>query len=209
MFELPTSWRVAFLIENSIKKLDGVENRSSALVSAIEDTVSIGIALEVTADLCDKPEKAGEEAVFPEAEAVKARNAAVLKLENAAEAGTLLRSPKLALLLHFWQKWGRPTEVASYVVSILASQEGTVQLLKSFVVRSYRQQIGDYVGTERLYMRRNDIEPVVSMDAINERIQTFEVDGIDDEGRRAIECFQKAMARRNTGKPDDGPFVED
>jgi len=75
--------------------------------------------------------------------------------------------------------------------------------------QAVRQGMSDYVGTERYYMRRIDIETLISMDALAARVTELQTDGLGDEDQRAVRAFQKAMERRKAGKSDDDPFAKD
>jgi hypothetical protein len=112
-------------------------------------------------------------------------------------------------LLGLWRKWGKNDDVASYIEALTKTPECTLQLLRSLVVRSLRQQIGDYAGTERYYMRRIDIEALMPMDTLDARVGALPVENLSDEDRRAVKAFRKAMERRNSGISDDDPFAQD
>jgi hypothetical protein len=112
-------------------------------------------------------------------------------------------------LLGLWRKWGKNEDVGDYIETLTMTKEGTLQLLRSLVVRSLRQQVGDYAGTERYYMRRIDIETLISMDILDARVGALPMGSLSDEDRRAVRAFQKAMERRSSGKSDDDPFARD
>ena len=104
---------------------------------------------------------------------------------------------------------GEKEDVTNYVETLTTSDVGTLQLLRSLVVRSLRHGVGDYVGTERLYMRRVDIETIIPMDVLAARVAELQTDGLGDQDLRAVQAFQKAVQRRNAGKSDDDPFAKD
>ena len=105
--------------------------------------------------------------------------------------------------------WGKKEDVAIYVETLTTTDVGTLQLLRSLVVRSVRHGLGDYVGTERFYMRRVDIEALIPMDVLATRVTKLQTNGLGDEDLRAAQAFQKAVERRNAGKSDDDPFAKD
>jgi hypothetical protein len=142
-------------------------------------------------------------------QAVRVRTAGVRKLEDAAASGSLARNRRLARLLHAWRRWGTTEDAVQFTEQVSRATEGTLTLLKSLELRSYVQQLGDYAGTERCYFERKDIEPLISMDLLDERVKAIPEECLDEEGRRLTSNFQKAMERRKTGKPDSGSFVSD
>jgi len=204
MFEVPVAFRIAWLTKEAISKLDGVDLRSEALIRAIENTNSLGMAAEVAAVLCD-----GEEPFLPKGKADRVKTSVVGKIKEFAESNVLQGSPKLARLLRLWRSWGSEREVATYAASLASNPRATLQLLKSLVLRTVSHEMGDVVVKERYYVRRDDIEPLISMDTMDEVVQKIPAGDLDGEGHRAIECLRKAVKRRNSGSPDDGPFVDD
>lgn len=208
-FEIPIQWRIGFLVQHALEKLDGPEHRAKALAAAIRDTSGLNMAIEVAEILTATPERKGDPPFLPEAQAAQVREAGLLKIKSAASSGTLEQNHRLATLLHTWRRWGSAEDVARYTDRVSASPKGLLTLLKSLELRSFVQQLGDHAGTERRYFQRNDIEPLISMDSLNERVKALNGEGLDEEGRGLVENFQKAMERRLAGKPDSGPFVLD
>jgi predicted KAP-like P-loop ATPase len=209
MSEVPVHWRVGFLVQNAIEKLSGPGARSEALISAIAKTNGLFMAVDFVALVGAPRENSAEAPIFSEGELVEARRGAVAKIESAAASGALAQHPQLAVLLGLWRAWGKNEDVASYIEALTKTAVGTLQLLRSLVVRSLRQGIGDYIGTERYYMRRKDVETLISMDTLKARVQVLPTDSLSDEDQRAIKAFQKAIERRSAGKPDDDPFAMD
>jgi len=69
--------------------------------------------------------------------------------------------------------------------------------------------MGDYVGTERIYMRRVDIETLISMDTFAEKVRAIPTESLGEEEKLAVKAFGKAMERRSGGRSDDDPFAVD
>jgi predicted KAP-like P-loop ATPase len=209
MFELPVDWRVGHLVRKSVEKLSDNGARLEVLTNAITKTNGLFMAVDFVALIGAPREGNTDNRILPEAELVALRGTAVQKIESAAASGALAQHPKLALLLSLWRTWGKKEDVASYIETLTRTAVGTLQLLKSLVVRSVRHGMGDYIGTERYYMRRNDIETLISMDTLDARVRELPGSFISYEDQRAVQAFQKAMERRRTGKADDDPFAMD
>jgi hypothetical protein len=208
-FQIPIQWRVGFLVQHSLEKLDKVESRAETLALAIQNTSGLSMATEVADILTVESDDETKTPFLSRAQATEVRTAGLHKIENAAAAGTLAQSPKLARLLHSWRRWGGAEDAIRYTKNISSSAEGTLTLLKSLELRSFFQQIGDYAGTERYYFQRNDIEPLISMDMLDESVKAIPEETLDEQGRRLVRNFRRAIERRNTGRPDSGPFVFD
>ncbi|HEX4020197.1 MAG TPA: P-loop NTPase fold protein [Acidobacteriaceae bacterium] len=205
-FHIPIQWRVGSLIQHALEKLDRVESRAETLVLAIQNTSGLSMAIEVAELLTAESEDETKAPFLSGPQATEVRAAGLRKIENAAAAGTLAQSRRLARLLHAWRRWGGAEGVIRYTEKISSNAEGTLALLKSLELRSFAQSIGDYAGTERYYFQRNDIEPLISMDLLDERVKAIPEESLDEQGRRLVRNFQKAIERRNAGKLDNGPF---
>lgn len=209
MFEVPVHWRIGFLVNNAVGKLSDDGARSRVLTNAITSTNGLFMAVEFLALVGAPSEGDTDEPILPETEFVALRGAAVRRIESAAASGALAQHPKLALLLSLWRKWGKEENVLSYIETLTQTAAGTLQLLRSLLMRSLHHELGDFVETERCYMRRKHIETLISMDTLDARVRQVPPDGLSPEDERAVKAFQKAMERRRAGKPDDDPFAMD
>jgi predicted KAP-like P-loop ATPase len=210
MFETPAAWRIGFLVRKAVERLSSSEARANILVDAIRETKGLFMAVEFVALIEVEPDKEDKEpSLLPNAEMELLKGVAVKKIQNAAASGELEQNTRLASLMGLWRKWGKADDVAKYADAITQTHGGTQRLLRSLVVRSMGHESGDYVGTERYYIRRNNIEAIFSMDILNARVKALPPEALNDEDRRAIRAFEKAMERRAAGKPDDDPFARD
>jgi hypothetical protein len=209
MLQLPPLWRIGFLVNKAAKKLTDKSARLAALESAITNTKGLWMAVNFIALVDVSSDRDGEEQIFPQPDLLALKNTAVNKIKKAAESGALAQHPKVGILLGLWRKWGNQQDMASYVEALTASTDGTLHLLKSLVVRSVSQSMGDYVGTERIYMRRVDIETLISMDTLAEKVRAIPSENLGEEEKLAVKAFGKAMERRSSGRSDDDPFAVD
>jgi len=209
MLEVPVHWRVGYLVKNSVEKLSGPGTRMKVLTDAITKTDGLFMVVEFVA-LIDAPsEEDNAESFLPKDEVALLRGAAIQKIQAAAASGALAQNPRLAVLLSLWRNWGEKEAVTGYVETLTRTAPGVLQLLRSLVVRSVSQGMGDYMGTERFYMRRNDIEALVPVDTLDARVRELPAEGLGNEDQRAVTAFQKAMERRKSGRSDDDPFARD
>jgi KAP family P-loop domain. len=207
-FQIPIQWRVGFLVQHALEKLDKGESRVRALTTAVEQTTGLSMAIEVTDMLTAKPENESNVPLFSEKQAIEVKECGLQKIENAASTGVLDKNPRLARLLHSWLRWGG-TDVVRYTEKISSTQEGTLTLLKSLELHAHVQQAGDHAGRDRFFIQRRDIEPLIAVDLLDDRVKSIPKESLDEEGRRLVNSFQKMIERRNAGKPDSGPFVFD
>ena len=206
--DIPPQVRVWFLIRKSVEKLSDISARSQVITNALTNTTGLFMAVEFVF-FATTPENDSDKGILPVSELIVLHALAVAKIDQAAASGLLEQHPRLALLLSLWQKWGRPERVADYIETLMATPKGTLQLLKSFVQRSVRHSVNDYLETERFYVRRKDIEVLIPMDTLDDVVRRLPSENLDAEDQRAIFAFEKALERRRVGKSDDDPLADD
>lgn len=208
ILEIPAHVRIWFLVRKSLEKLVDIPARLEAITNAITNTAGLFMPTEFVV-LASSPEDTNDKGILPTSGLIALRAISLGRIENAARSGALAKSPRLAFLLSAWQQWGKPDDVAKYIEVLTDTPNGTLQLLKSFVSRSVRQSVNEYVGRERLYMRGKEIETLIPMDTLDDLVRDLPSDDLSDEDRRAINAFKKAVERRKLGKSDDDPFADD
>ncbi len=212
MFEVPRLWRAGYLIQHCLEKLQDVDARASVLGNAMRNTTGLILPLEfldlITPDSSDGS-NSGKGRLLPEHTVLELRKIGIQKLRDAASSGALASHQKVARLINFWRKWGQPKEASEYADEITKSEAGILRLLKSFVLRSTGHQLGDYVATERRYIRGQDIELLIAADVLEARLKHFPLEKLTEEEGVAVRAFEEAMERRRAGKSDDDPFARD
>jgi predicted KAP-like P-loop ATPase len=208
-FEIPIQWRVSFLVQHALEKLSDLDARAHAFENAVRDATGLSMVAEVVAVLTTKSAGETKELILPEEKAAGVRAVALRKIVSAAASGRLEESPSLGKLLHLWRAWGNAEDVVACTERITSVPEGLMRFLKSMELRSVMQQAGDYVGSEKYYFQKGDIEPLISIETLGERVAALPKESIDGDRRRAIDNFLKAIDRWRLGKHDGPPFFED
>ncbi|MGH9515925.1 MAG: KAP family P-loop NTPase fold protein [Terriglobales bacterium] len=209
IFDVPAPWRLAHLVEKPLERVSNIATRSQIVVNAINHTNGLFMPAEFVVLMNPSAEDPPESAILPEAEREQVKEASLARIQSAAASGTLSKHPKIAILLSLWQSWGKKEDVQEYINQLVQTDEGTLQLLKSLVLRSVSHGLGDYIGTERYYIRRVDVEALTNMDTLGSRVKSIKTTNLTEEDRRAIKAFEKAMERKIAGKPDQDPFAND
>lgn len=207
-FDVPSHWRVGFLISHALEKLPDSSVRLKVLTESISRTNGLFMPVEFVA-LIDPSESSTKVGILSETDLAVARSAAVEKIRSAAASGSLAQHPKLAIILALWRRWGSNEDVNRYIGELTKTHAGTLQFLKSLVVRSLSAGTGDYLATERFYIRRKDVEVFLPMDSLSQKVRAIPTDTLTEEDQRAIQAFERAVDRWKTGKPDDDPFARD
>jgi len=131
------------------------------------------------------------------------RSICVEKIRQAAESGALKNHPEMARILYRWREWATPEEPKKWVEDLVESDNGTLFLLTAFVQRFTSQGIGDYVPKIHWRISPGSLENFISIDVLERRVKKIDLTGIGEKEQRAVQAFQKALKRRQEGKPDD------
>lgn len=129
----------------------------------------------------------------------------VSKIEKASINGGLERSENLRLVLFYWKEWsGSDVAVRSYTKSLTSSQNGVVLFLKGMVLTAHSSVPNKKGGSERYYIRMDDVNEFASKDDID-KIVFGEIDvPFLQANAEVLGLYQKAAKRRQAGKGDYG-----
>lgn len=200
--EIPVQWRVGYLIQHALEKIEKPESRAETLVRALRNTSGLGMAIDVAEIFTDTSSENKNPPYMSGGQAEEVRAAAQRMLANATESGALAKSPQLARLLGSWRRLGGADEVARIADTISRTPEGTIALLRSLELRAVVHEGNDYMATEQRYFERKDIEFLIPMVVLAERVNAIPKEALDAEGLRLMGSFQQAVERWKAGKPD-------
>jgi predicted KAP-like P-loop ATPase len=125
------------------------------------------------------------------------------KIRVAAENGKLKAHPKMAYMLYRWREWVSPEEPKEWVQQLVRSKDGLLCFLKGLVQEGSVSGSEDYAARVYRYMSRKSVEDFVAPEIVEEGIKQTSLDELTEDEKQAVRAFQKAIARRREGKPDD------
>jgi hypothetical protein len=85
---------------------------------------------------------------------------------------------------------GASADANSFLYTLVDNPEGVVAFLKSLVQCATVQQVGVHAKKGRFYMTRNEIESLISMDALDKKVSVLPTDSLDAERQRTIHLLQ-------------------
>lgn len=86
---------------------------------------------------------------------------------------------------------------------MVQSREGLLSFLTGCLSSSASHSIGDYVERIRWRISLKNVEDFISPDIIAEKLSSLRIDELTEREQKAVRTFQKALKRRQEGKPDD------
>jgi predicted KAP-like P-loop ATPase len=118
---------------------------------------------------------------------------ALTKIKEWADDGKLAQNENLLSILFTWQKWDEPNEINKFVQSLVATDEGLVQLVKKFLhdVKSYGTK--DYVGKVTWKINLENIATFMKLEDVEKRLRKIydspEYSSLGEKERLAIKTF--------------------
>ena len=195
-----------------LKQEKDVVKRGNILKEAIKNTVGLYLPVMKTSIEDNKQERQKDPEAFIVAEddLKDLKEICVKKIRQAAaESGTLMSHSKMAYILYGWRRWTSPEEPGKWVIQLVESLKGVLSFLVAFLSQSKSQGTGDYVYRTHWRISLKSIEDFVPADIIEEKIKGLKIEEFSEKEQLAIRAFQKALKRREDGKPDDGWHVDD
>ncbi len=96
---------------------------------------------------------------------------ALSKIEIWAKNGRLATHPKLPYILYRWKEWGKIDDVISFVDSIIATDNGLVTFISSFLYKSTSYSGSDYVGKHHWRIPTDSIREFIELSKIENRVR--------------------------------------
>ncbi len=179
--------------------------RDEVLRTAIRDTGGLYLPVKLISVEDDREERGRDPAqrLVTDAALAELRQLCVGRIRAAAAEGRLSTHPLFNYLLYRWREWADVEEARAFSGELTQTPEGAIHFVTGFLQRGTSFGATDFVGRERWYIRLENLEDFVRWEAIEERLQTVQLDSLSDRERQAVEAFRLAVQRRRRGLPPD------
>lgn len=209
-FFIGTDAHASRIIHWYLKQEKDVVKRGNILKEAIKNTVGLYLPVMKTSIEDNKQERQKDPEAFivTEDDLKDLKEICVERIRHVATSAMLQSHPKLAYILYRWREWTAPEEPRKWVTQLVESPKGVLSFLVAFLSQSQSHGMGDYVYRTHWRISLKSIEDFVPVDIIEEKIKGLKVEEFSEKEQLAIRAFQKAVKRREEGKPDDGRYDE-
>ncbi len=197
-------WTVFRIARAMLKREPNLEKRWRTFRTAVEQSSGIVVPLDVISSELDKEARAKYpgRSIFHEEQLDELKKLGVSKIESAAADGKLKPIPKLPKILFAWSSWSSPDRPRVWVDSFARHSDAKVELLKTFVLKSTSQGFSDRVARIHRNIKLSDLEPFFDLASLKKELAGIDRSSLDEEGRMAVDAFERAMKRREEGKPE-------
>jgi predicted KAP-like P-loop ATPase len=209
LFEISMSITIYRLIYFGLKREGDLRKRFLVLRNAFSRCKGLSLCMDMTrTELRDRngPNKPDSyEFLVEEPEAALLKAICLDKVRFAAQGKMLKQNPKLKRILYDWWSLGTPQEVKDWVMSHVQDGQGALWLLCLLLGESH-----SWGGDHRISygIQLDEIERFADLPTVIAYVAKIKVSPQSKRETRALEAFNRALARRKAGRSDD-PWTSD
>lgn len=210
-FMIGSHWHAVRVVYWYLKKEPDIKKRGQILKQASNDSTGLYLTVmraSLEEDLHKKPEDV-DKCLLDQDDLNELKKICVGKIVNAAAIRQLEKHKQRLTLLFHWGRWAGFDDSGKYVKNLINTQEGLLSFMISALSRSTSQGFGDYVARIHWSMKLSTIEPFIQADIVLAKVEQLNTENLNEEEKRAIDAFRKALKRREEGKSEDSFFNDD
>ena len=194
--------RARRVLEQFLRQEEDPALRGAIIVEAASHSSGLRLPVKLASSEEGAREK-GREHLMDDSQLERLKALCVERISAAARDGTLLKQHGSLGLLYRWREWAGEEQPREWVRSLLETPDGVVQFLLA-VTTPYSVN-----GKRRWEVKLKYVEDFADVQRIEEVITDGIPRELEEDEKRAIGEFQKALGRRRAGKADDAWLDDD
>jgi len=174
---------------HALKQLPAV-NRKPLLADLIGGCANIYFPVHLIAVLrqgLEKEGQQGESPILTDGELKELEKILVEKIKSAAASGSLKDEKNLVLILYRWRAWESPEAVSAYIRGLIATREGLLIFLKSFISKVL-STAGNYNNLNRNSIA--ELHPITEIETLISAISDEELAKMAEQEKEAVNLFR-------------------
>lgn len=180
------------LIYYSINSETDPKKKKSYILNALNKTTAVSLPLYLIGNELDDIEKKKTIFVFDKDDINDLKSIGLKLIHNARINKSLEKSPNLARILYLWQEWENLNTVKEWLDILFKANEGVVQFLRSFTMKSYSQTLGSHAVNIRWKIDPATIEKLTSFDDLIKKVKLIDVTILSEDEQRSVEAALEA-----------------
>lgn len=202
LFETDTPIKLSRLFYQLSHRFDNHENRFNIFKNAMEKANSSLYTIVNEISIQDQqhgkygsnePPEPEEKLTVKAEQLEKLEKIACEKIEIWAEDGRLNGHRKLPSILYCWRQWRTEDKVKKFINDMIKNDDGLIDFITSFLSKSTRYSLSDYVSTIHWHIDLKLVEEFVSVKEIEPKIRKIflssEYIKFEDQRKLAIQTF--------------------
>lgn len=203
-FALAERSHILRIFRNYILKEKDPQKRYEILMKCIKDTIGIYMPVYLVhgEDLRHESKKSPDNYIVEDDKIENIKKQCLDKIQGSAETGEIFKNNNCFFILYLWHKWGDAEKVKEFVLTNSEDNKIFTAIVFSACHTSVSSS-GNKV-TRRLEIDLKYFELIYGIEYLNKKLQTLNIDELDENRRKGIETLIRALKRRADGKSDDG-----
>jgi predicted KAP-like P-loop ATPase len=209
-FPLPASWRITFLVNDLLTRLEPSElfsvlNANLASANALALAVHVFASAKKYKGTPDGADDATER--LSEEEMQQLQETLARRLGEVSDE-QFVGSPELESIVLEWSKWDQDA-CATRVGRVLQSDDYLPKILEGYLRFGYAQQMGDPARVPVPQMDPRELASITDLDQLEPRVvEMLKRTDLNEKQRLAGKRFLKSMALMRDGKDPTGRYAE-
>ncbi len=192
------------IIYHYLKRFKNVSKTSEILKKAIKQTTGLyGCVDKISIEIQGIEKESQYERLISKEDAGKFKELCSNKIKEFQTSPVLRRSKHLAYMLYRWRDWRKVEEPREFAGTFLDSDEGIVFLVKSFLSRSHRHSMGDYISRVVYKIDYKGLSEFIDLERVKEHIKKIDISKLSGNSKRAVELFLKNFDRKDKNNDFD------
>jgi len=108
----------------------------------------------------------------------------------------LINITSLPLVLYFWSELGSKKETQEFISLVIKTDDGLLTFLRRMTQNVKSFTSGDYMSTQGVTIKLDEIEKFVSIDLIERQVNTLNLTTLSSQDKEIIDVFNEALKKR-------------
>ncbi|MCG2775724.1 MAG: hypothetical protein L6406_08595 [Desulfobacterales bacterium] len=196
-----------------LKQESDPEKRGKILYDSLSmsEGLSLGASLILTEEQRREKKRNPEDYLVSDNQLEKLKELFVSKVQHLATETPqwMVDNQDLVGILYRWLRWGDPKKVKKWIDEFTKVENNLLVFLTRMTREVKSHGLGDHVYRIRYEIDLKNVEDFIPLETVMQRLSSINADKVEDEEKRAIKAFEKAVRLREEGKSGDFPLDDD
>jgi len=210
MFDFGNDVKIGRIVWQLLRRLDEPE-RFELLRKAMSNSNALLIIVREVANLGQQQGKYGADKPSPEEEWListehfkELEAIALERVQYAVAQNSLVQTPDLPFILHYWRDWTSEEEVKQWVQKVISNDEGLVDFLEKFLEKNRSQSVSNAEQTIGYGLDLKQLEPYLEPASVIDRVKNIDDNIVSTQEQiTAIKQFIEGYDMRQQGQDPD------
>jgi predicted KAP-like P-loop ATPase len=181
-----------------------VLNRYTLFCKAITESGGLSLGARIirnNMELREEKNTKPQEFLFDDNTLNEAKNLWLKKVRDIAKntPQQLINITSLPLVLYFWSELGSKEETQKFISLAIKTDDGLLIFLRGMTQNVKSFTSGDYVSTQGIKIKLDEIDKFASIDLIEARVNSLEIETLSSQDKEIMDVFNETLKKRKQG----------